>query len=100
VWVFSFLCRRRAFSPASLVLNHGCRTLRFSGCAPFAPASGGRVFFTPNSAKGILITLRRAWTERFDKHRQIARWTLLLWFYVSVTGAIVCLMVYQIYAPQ
>jgi putative membrane protein len=47
----------------------------------------------------ILITLRRAWTERFDKHRQIARWTLPLWFYVSVTGVIVYFLVYQIYAP-
>ena len=48
----------------------------------------------------ILITLRRAWVERFDKHRQIARWTLPLWFYVSVTGVIVYFMVYQIYAPH
>lgn len=48
----------------------------------------------------ILITLRRAWTERFDKHRQIARWTLPLWFYVSVTGVIVYFLVYQIYAPH
>jgi putative membrane protein len=47
----------------------------------------------------ILITLRRAWLERFDKHRAIARWTLPLWFYVCVTGVIVYLMVYQIYAP-
>ena len=48
----------------------------------------------------IIITLRRAWLERFDKHRIIARWTLPLWFYVSVTGVIVYLMVYQIYAPH
>ena len=47
----------------------------------------------------ILITLRRAWLERFDKHRRIARWTLPLWFYVSVTGVIVYVMLYQIYAP-
>jgi putative membrane protein len=46
----------------------------------------------------ILITLRRAWMEKFDKHRRIARWTLPLWFYVCVTGVIVYLMVYQIYA--
>src|SRR6266403_1242141 len=46
----------------------------------------------------ILITLRRAWLKRFDKHRIIARWTLPLWFYVSVTGVIVYLMVYQIYS--
>jgi putative membrane protein len=45
----------------------------------------------------ILITLRRAWLERFDKHRIIARWTLPLWFYVCVTGVIVYVMVYQIY---
>jgi uncharacterized membrane protein YozB (DUF420 family) len=48
----------------------------------------------------ILITLRRAWLERFDKHRIIARWTLPLWFYVCVTGVIVYLMVYQIYVPK
>lgn len=46
----------------------------------------------------ILITLRRAWREQFDRHRLIARWTLPLWFYVCVTGVIVYFMVYQIYA--
>ncbi len=48
----------------------------------------------------ILVTLRRAWLEKFDKHRLIARWTLPLWFYVCVTGVIVYLMVYQIYAGK
>lgn len=48
----------------------------------------------------IIVTLRRAWREQFDKHRLIARWTLPLWFYVSVTGVIVYLLVYQIYAPR
>jgi putative membrane protein len=48
----------------------------------------------------ILVTLRRAWLERFDKHRVIARWTLPLWFYVSVTGVIVYLMVYQLYPAK
>ena len=48
----------------------------------------------------ILVTLRRAWLERFDKHKLIARWTLPLWLYVSVTGVILYLMVYQAYAPR
>jgi putative membrane protein len=48
----------------------------------------------------ILITLRRALLDRFDKHRLIARWTLPLWLYVSVTGVIVYFLVYQIYAPH
>ena len=48
----------------------------------------------------ILITLRRAWMEEFDKHRTIARWTLPLWFYVSITGVIVYLLLYQVYPPH
>jgi putative membrane protein len=48
----------------------------------------------------ILITLRRAWLEKFDQHRLIARWTLPLWFYVCVTGVIVYFMVYQIYVGK
>jgi uncharacterized membrane protein YozB (DUF420 family) len=48
----------------------------------------------------ILVTLRRAWLARFDRHRIIARWTLPLWFYVSITGVIVYLLLYRIYAPQ
>lgn len=48
----------------------------------------------------ILITLRRAWLEKFDRHKVIARWTLPLWFYVSVTGVIVYILLYQVYAPR
>jgi len=48
----------------------------------------------------ILVTLRRALMERFDKHRVIARWTLPLWFYVSVTGVIVYMLLYQVYPPR
>src|SRR5215813_14079224 len=48
----------------------------------------------------ILVTLRRAWLERFDRHRRIARWTLPLWFYVSVTGVVVYLLLYQVYPPR
>lgn len=43
----------------------------------------------------ILVTVSRALSSRFDKHKKIARWTLPLWLYVSVTGVIVYLMLYQ-----
>src|SRR5258708_37699453 len=46
----------------------------------------------------ILVTLRRAWLEEFDRHRAIARWSLPLWFYVRVTGVIVYLLVYRLYS--
>ncbi|MCC6539490.1 MAG: DUF420 domain-containing protein [Bryobacterales bacterium] len=42
------------------------------------------------------ITLRRAWAARFDQHRRIARWTLPIWLYVSVTGVIVYWMLYRL----
>jgi len=42
-----------------------------------------------------LVTLFRAFRERFDAHRRIARWTFPIWLYVSVTGVIVYWMLYQ-----
>lgn len=42
-----------------------------------------------------LITLTRALRERFDRHRAIARWTLPIWLYVSVTGVMVYFMLYH-----
>jgi len=47
----------------------------------------------------ILITLSRALKERFDLHKKIARWTWPLWMYVSVTGVVIYLLLYQIF-PQ
>jgi uncharacterized membrane protein YozB (DUF420 family) len=44
-----------------------------------------------------LITLSRALQSRFDRHMRIARWTLPIWLYVSVTGVIVYLMLYRMY---
>lgn len=42
----------------------------------------------------VVVTLVRALRERFDKHRLIARWTLPIWLYVSVTGVVVYVMLY------
>jgi uncharacterized membrane protein YozB (DUF420 family) len=47
----------------------------------------------------VLITVTRALRERFDRHKAIARWTLPLWLYVSVTGVVIYLLLYQIF-PQ
>jgi len=41
------------------------------------------------------ITLWRAWRGEFERHRHIARWTFPIWLYVSVTGVVVYLMLYQ-----
>jgi putative membrane protein len=48
----------------------------------------------------VIITLRRAWRGDFARHRRIARWTFPLWLYVSATGVIVYLMLYQLYPSR
>lgn len=42
-----------------------------------------------------IVTLSRALSVRYDKHRRIARWTLPIWLYVSVTGVLVYVLLYQ-----
>ncbi len=42
-----------------------------------------------------VVTLSRGLAARFDRHRRIARWTLPLWLFVSVTGVVVYVMLYQ-----
>lgn len=45
----------------------------------------------------VVITLSRALRAQWSRHRSLARWTLPLWFYVSVTGVIIYVMLYQLY---
>ena len=42
----------------------------------------------------VLTTLHRAWQGTFMQHRRIARWTLPIWLYVSVSGVVVYLLLY------
>lgn len=44
----------------------------------------------------VLVTLNHGLRERFDKHRRIARVTLPLWAYVSVTGVVIYWMLYRL----
>jgi uncharacterized membrane protein YozB (DUF420 family) len=76
-----------------------------AGSRPFAGQGAIRtVYFTILLSHTILaaaivplalITLFRALKQRFDKHKRIARWTLPIWFYVSVTGVVIYWMLYQ-----
>jgi uncharacterized membrane protein YozB (DUF420 family) len=47
----------------------------------------------------VLMTVSRAFKERFDAHKVVARWTLPIWLYVSVTGVVIYLLLYQVF-PQ
>ncbi|HUP02317.1 MAG TPA: DUF420 domain-containing protein [Gemmatimonadota bacterium] len=53
---------------------------------------------TPLAASIVPLALVTAWqalSGRFDRHVRIARWTLPLWLYVSVTGVLIYMMLYQ-----
>ena len=78
---------------------HG--TTRFQGTGLARP-----IYFTILTTHTILaivivplvaLTFYRALRQDFARHRRIARITLPLWLYVSITGVIVYLMLYQIY---
>ena len=44
-----------------------------------------------------LVTLHRAWKGDLERHRRLARWTLPLWLFVSVTGVVIYWMLYHLY---
>jgi uncharacterized membrane protein YozB (DUF420 family) len=48
----------------------------------------------------VLLTLSAALRSRFDRHRRLARWTYPIWLYVSVTGVVVYVMLYQVYGAR
>jgi putative membrane protein len=47
----------------------------------------------------VIVTLVPVFQRRWDRHRRIARWTMPIWLYVSVTGVLVYLMLYQWFPP-
>jgi uncharacterized membrane protein YozB (DUF420 family) len=47
----------------------------------------------------VIAAVTQALRGRFDSHRKIARWTWPLWMYVSVTGVVIYLLLYQIFPP-
>jgi len=44
----------------------------------------------------VIVTASRGLSAKYDKHRRIARWTLPVWLYVSITGVIVYWMLYRL----
>ena len=82
--------------------NHG--STRFAGKGTIRP-----VYFTILLTHTVLavvivplvvLTVARAWRGQFDRHSRVARWTLPLWAYVSVTGVLVYLLLYQLYPSR
>jgi uncharacterized membrane protein YozB (DUF420 family) len=47
----------------------------------------------------VILTLIPVFRRRWDRHKRIARWTVPIWLYVSVTGVLVYLMLYKWFPP-
>jgi uncharacterized membrane protein YozB (DUF420 family) len=93
---------------ASYLTYHGYRArVLHQGPTPFAGPAGFRpvylvILLTHTVLAALilplaLITLQRALRQRFDLHKKIARWTWPCWMYVSVTGVLIYLLLYQIF---
>ncbi len=95
----------------SYVTHHAIRTYYF-GLGPTKFTGEGLirpVYFTILTSHTILaavvapfviMTLRRALKGRFDAHRNLARLVFPVWLYVSVTGVVVYLLLYQFYPAR
>ncbi len=95
-----------AFSTSILFLTSYLYYHAHVGSVPFKGIGIGRsIYFSILISHTILavvivpmaiVTLFRGLSSRFDKHRRLARWTLPVWLYVSVTGVAVYLMLYHL----
>ena len=81
---------------------HG--TTRFTGQGAVRPIYfailGSHTMLAAAIVPMVVATLYRALRQHFELHRRIARWTLPLWLYVSVTGVVVYWMLYQLYPAR
>jgi putative membrane protein len=89
------------FLASYLTLRYYAGMTRFTGQGWIRPVYFSILTSHTVLAAGIvplaLVTLSRAWKGRFDRHARIARWTLPLWLYVSVTGVLVYWILYHLY---
>jgi uncharacterized membrane protein YozB (DUF420 family) len=92
-----------AFLVSYIVYHVQVGSVRFSGQGWIRPVYfailGSHTVLAAAIVPLAVITLTRALREQFDRHRKIARWTLPVWFYVSVTGVVIYLLLYEIYGP-
>lgn len=101
------ICQIAAFIVSSVFLTSYLTYHYYHGATRFPGTGLSRpIYFTILTSHTILavvivpliiITFYRAFRQDFVRHRKIARVTLPLWLYVSITGVIVYLMLYQIY---
>ena len=116
VWGYTLIRRKRvgahrrvmvtAFSVSVLFLvsyliyHAQVGSVRFSGTGPVRTLYLSILLTHTVLAAAVpflaVASLVRGWKGNIEKHRKIARWTLPIWLYVSVTGVVVYLMLYHL----
>jgi putative membrane protein len=67
--------------------------------AVYFPVLGSHVLLAFVTLPLVILTLVPVFRRRWDRHRRIARWTIPIWLYVSITGVLVYLMLYKWFPP-
>ena len=100
--MISALIASALFLVSYLFYHYHAGSTRFSGVGWVRPVYFtvliSHTFLATLIVPLVLVTLYRALKADFSRHKRIARWTLPVWLYVSVTGIVVYLMLYHIYA--
>ena len=100
-------CMLAALTSSALFLTSYVIYHLHTGSRPFAGQGAIRVIYFAILLTHVvlaavivplaLVTATRGLRSQFDRHVRIARWTLPLWLYVSVTGVVIYVMLYQLY---
>lgn len=100
-FMLSALAASALFLASYLIYHYNTGTTRFTGVGWVRPVYFtiliSHTFLAALIVPLVLVTLYRALKADFKRHKRIARWTLPVWLYVSVTGIIVYLMLYHLY---
>ncbi len=116
VWGFTLIRRKRVQTHRKVMISAFAASCLFLACYLLYHYQVGSVRFQKTGAIRTIylsilgthtvlaalvpvlaiITLRRGLAGRYDRHRRIARWTLPIWLYVSVTGVVVYVMLYHL----
>lgn len=96
-------CVSVLFLASYLVYHYQHGSQPFQGTGLVRPAYFAILFSHTVLAAGlaplVIITLARALRKDYARHKKLARWTYPIWLYVSVTGVIIYLMLYQVFVP-
>lgn len=92
-----------AFMASYLIYHFQVGSVKFSGEGVWRAVYFAILFSHTVLAIAVpplaVVTLFRGLSGRYESHRKIARWTLPIWLYVSVTGVLVYLMLYRWFSP-